>query len=196
MLCHITHHAVHSRFKQARDLLLMSHLQDTISSSGDISTMILFNRMMVSVGLAAFRCGRVSDAHQCLTDIASSRVRELLAQGLSRFSGNDKNTEQEKAEKRRQVPFHMHINLDLIEACHLISAMLLEVPQMAQVRVCEEQSDDATMLHGNPTLFPRERRDGATMLHGEKPFVTSLHASLTPARCRRRGTRTPSRTTT
>ena len=80
--------------------------------------------MMVTLGLAAFREGKISEAHQCLSEICSGRVRELLAQGIisGRFFSGEKSAEQEKAEKS--------INLDLLEACHLISAMFLEVPNL------------------------------------------------------------------
>lgn len=82
ILCHIYHHAMHDNWFQARDLLLMSHLQENIHHS-DPPTQILYNRTMANLGLCAFRQGNVKDAHQCLVDLMmTSKPKELLAQGL------------------------------------------------------------------------------------------------------------------
>ena len=42
MLCHIYHHALHDRLYEARDLMLISHLQETIQHS-DIPTQVRRN---------------------------------------------------------------------------------------------------------------------------------------------------------
>ncbi|XP_033246571.1 eukaryotic translation initiation factor 3 subunit C [Drosophila miranda] len=131
ILAHIYHHAMHDNWFQARDLVLMSHLQDNIDAA-DPATRILYNRMMANLGLCAFRQENVKDAHHCLVDLmVTGKPKELLAQGLLPQRQHERSAEQEKIEKQRQMPFHMHINLELLECVYLVSAMLLEIPYIA-----------------------------------------------------------------
>jgi translation initiation factor 3 subunit C len=132
VLCQIFNLALHDKWYQARDLMLMSHLQESIHFA-DVETQLLYNRTLVQLGLCAFRHGNIRAAHDALLDIQSSgrkKEQELLAQGLVTRQ-QEKTPEQEKIEKRRQQAFHTHINLDLLECTYLVSAMLLEIPYMA-----------------------------------------------------------------
>uniref|UniRef100_A0A8C0HGP2 Eukaryotic translation initiation factor 3 subunit C n=1 Tax=Chelonoidis abingdonii TaxID=106734 RepID=A0A8C0HGP2_CHEAB len=132
ILAHLRTYALHSRWFQAsRPHAQCSNLQDNIAARRP-PVQILYNRTMVQLGICAFRQGLIKDAHNALLDIQSSgRAKELLGQGLLMRSLQERNQEQEKVEKRRQVPFHMHINLELLECVYLVAAMLLEIPYMA-----------------------------------------------------------------
>lgn len=133
MLYHVFHHALHNDFHTARDMLLMSHLQETIHGA-DVMTQILYNRAVVQIGLSAFRIGLVREAQATLQDIFNTqRVKELLAQGVHQQRHQTLSPEQEKAERQRQLPFHMHINTELLEAAFLVSSMLVEIPVLASV---------------------------------------------------------------
>jgi translation initiation factor 3 subunit C len=143
--------SIQNKFYEAKEIFLMSKLQDTIHRT-DISTQILYNRTITQIGLCAFRLGLYSHCYQWLSEIVTSqRTKELLAQGItirhvvvstgisssssqtsvSVSSSGDKSKKlekEQKEERNRLVPYHMHINLDMIESVHLLSAMLLEVP--------------------------------------------------------------------
>ncbi|KAK3679160.1 Translation initiation factor 3 subunit c [Recurvomyces mirabilis] len=132
MLCQIYFLSLHDQYYKARDMMLMSHLQDTIASF-DVNTQILFNRTLTQVGLCAFRAGLVYECQTTLQDICGSqRQKELLAQGLQIQRYSQITPEQERLERQRQLPFHMHINLELLECVYLTCSMLLEIPTLAQ----------------------------------------------------------------
>jgi translation initiation factor 3 subunit C len=133
-LCLVYHHAICGRYHTARDVLLMSGLHSVLEA--DVSTQVLYNRCTAVMGLAAFKLGLLRDAHTCLQEVCSSgRTRELVGQGTGPRFGADRSAEQERAEKRRQLPWHMHVPLEALEMAHLASAMYLEVPLMAARRL-------------------------------------------------------------
>lgn len=125
ILCNIFHYALNNQYYKARDLLLMSHLQSTIHTA-EPSMQVLFNRALVQIGLCAFRSGLISECQQSLQELSSSsRLKELLAQGVQR------NNQATNEDKSRLLPFHMHINLELLECVYLTASLLLEIPSMA-----------------------------------------------------------------
>lgn len=132
MLCQIYFLALRDDYWRARDLALMSHLTENISTF-DVSTQILFNRTLVQIGLCAFRAGLCYEAQGILQEICGSgRQKELLAQGVVMQRYSQVTPEQERLERQRQLPFHMHINLELLECVYLTCSMLLEIPLLAQ----------------------------------------------------------------
>ena len=127
-LCHIFHHSIHNRYQKARDLLLMSKVHNAISYL-DQSTQVLYNRVLVELALSAFRNGLIAEAQVGLSEINSFfKLKEFLGQGL--ITKMEKNVQQEWAERKRQMPFHMQIDLQLVIAVSMLSAMLLEVPNL------------------------------------------------------------------
>ncbi|KNC76142.1 hypothetical protein SARC_11347, partial [Sphaeroforma arctica JP610] len=177
MLCHIYHLAISDEWFKARDLMLMSHLQETVTAA-DIPTQILFNRSMVQLGLCAFRQGRIPEAHSCLHELyASSRHKELLAQGLMNTRYHERDVEAEKLGRRRQIPFHMHINLELFECVYMTCAMLLEIPNMANM-------DNRRRIISKP--FRRVLDSAKKQTFNGPPENTREHV-LAAAKCLQRG---------
>uniref|UniRef100_A0A6B2FWC6 Eukaryotic translation initiation factor 3 subunit C (Trinotate prediction) n=1 Tax=Myxobolus squamalis TaxID=59785 RepID=A0A6B2FWC6_MYXSQ len=124
-LCQVYHHAIHDRWHRAKHLFLMSRIQEGIQHN-DISTHILYNRVLVQLGLCAFRHGYFREALNALRDIQlTGRSKELLAQGLI-MKNTERSLKQELLERRQLLPFHMHINLELVECVYLVSILALE----------------------------------------------------------------------
>lgn len=124
--------SLHGHYHEAKDLLLTPNMQE-LATETSISTQILLNRNLAQLGICAFSRGLIQEAHSYLMDLCSqNRHKELLAQGLSMNKNFDKPPEQERAEKRRLLPFHMHLNIELIECVNNICALLLESANMAK----------------------------------------------------------------
>lgn len=123
--------ALNNDFNTAKDMLINSKVQAYINNS-DPSLQILFNRVVVQLGLAAFKLCLIEDCHQVLNELlASSHLREILGQQtLQRVSANAGSSSSADEREQLCLPYHQHINLDLIDLVFMTCSLLIEVPQM------------------------------------------------------------------
>jgi len=133
IMCEVYHLALHNHYRKARNLFHFSNIAERAAEMNtDVNTQILYNHVLAQMGLCAFRAMMIPEAHNALVELCMyMKTKELLAQGMSYSRFQERNPDQEKLEKKRQVPYPMHIDLDFLESVHLISAMLLEIPHMA-----------------------------------------------------------------
>lgn len=124
MMCQVYHHALHDRFSKGKQLFLRSQLQENIAQY-DTNVKIMYNRALVQLGLCAFRKGFYLESYNALKDIQQSgMIKELLAQGLMR--NIERTQKQEMKDRQKLLPFHMHVNLELVECAYLLSILVLE----------------------------------------------------------------------
>lgn len=136
------YYAVNSNYAQARELFLGSQLYNIVANV-DSSTQVLYNRALVQLGLSAFRAGHIEESHQILNEILNSqRLKELLGQGYnSKFP-----SQVTLAERQKLLPFHMHINLELLECVFMTSSLLIEIPALAAASATGKDSKRKTSV--------------------------------------------------
>jgi len=84
----------------------------------------------------------VSEAYNYLYEICNlNKTRELLAQSLSKLYP-------EKDDKKRLLPYHMHINVEMIETAHWISVMLMENVEELNPNYSQKKSKFKMMIDG------------------------------------------------
>lgn len=140
-LCLVYNLSINNDYKSAREVFLAGRFQD-ISSALEVSTQIIYNRALVQMAICAFRQGFIKDCYFSLQEICSSgRPKELLAQGVHSQRFSEKTAEQDRIERQRQLPTHMHLNLELVDCIFLTCSMILEVPQSALFAKKVNQND-------------------------------------------------------
>lgn len=131
ILYHIYFQAVNVDFHKAKDMLVSSKVQKHINKA-EPSLQILYNRVVVQLGLAAFKLCLIKDCHKILNELlATPHLREILGQqNIHRVVSTNSNSTNAEQREKLCLPFHQHINLDLIDAVFMTCSLLIEVPQM------------------------------------------------------------------
>ena len=137
----IYYYAVNNNYEKARDLFFASQIYKSINSA-ESTLQVQYNRALVQLGLSAFRVGAIEESHKILTEIINSqRSKELLGQGFStKFP-----SQASFAEKQKLLPFHQHINLELLDCVYMTSSLLIEIPALAAASTTKDKRKNSSV---------------------------------------------------
>lgn len=124
-------------FTEIKQMLITLNVNKVRSQSTSTSLQILFNRVVVQLGLCAFKSSLIEECHEVLNELlSSSHLREILGQqSLQRILhhqstvGNN-NTNINLIATEQCLPYHKHINLDLVDIVFMTCSLIIEVPQI------------------------------------------------------------------
>ena len=124
----IYHLALNDDFKNSH--FYFTHFYYSLS---DVVTSVLYNRTLCQVALCAFRLGKYEVTCELLKSIyLANNIKELLGQTSDAFTNADiQNDEFESTEKKRALPWHLHIPDEVIDSALLLSMMIMELPMLA-----------------------------------------------------------------
>ncbi|KRX04997.1 hypothetical protein PPERSA_06631 [Pseudocohnilembus persalinus] len=132
ILYQIYHHAIHDRTQQAKEIMLMTHLpQNEFIQKAASQHQLLYLRFLAQQGLAYFRQGNYKDANLHLREVfvqvvfGKRQLKEVLGQNIGKTASD--------YDKKVALPYHMHINIELVETVHLIVGMILDLPALVSV---------------------------------------------------------------
>jgi len=112
-------YAINDHYTKAKDLMLMHKIPE--SSMGEGTILMVYNRVLVQIGLCAFRKGMILESKEILDEICTQqRGKEMMGQTMPKTSVRE--------DKRKLFPYHLHINMETLESIYLMCVMLLEVP--------------------------------------------------------------------
>lgn len=122
LLYHCYHIALHGFSIKALGLLQKSKLFDFVCTLGT-SEQVLYNRLLVQIGISSFQNCQIKDAYSSLFDLYNSgRVKDLICQmdyTQMRFSY--------EGDKLPQfLPMHIHFDTELIDFIFIASSVFIE----------------------------------------------------------------------
>ncbi|KAI5970054.1 NIP1 [Candida margitis] len=172
MLYSIYYYAVNNNYEKARELFFASQFYKNINSA-ESSLQVQYNRALVQLGLSAFRVGAIEESHKILNEIINSqRSKELLGQGFSTKFPSQATV----AEKQKLLPFHQHINLELLECVYMTCSLLIEIPALAAASSTKDKRKNSSIKSFKSKLEFHDRQFFTGPPESIKDHI--IHASI------------------